>query len=101
LRLADGWDPFGFTADDLSALLERAQRWPEGRERHAPFDFVFAPEQLIVAATTAAVDAITTLIVRYGTLGATHLNLRFRHRSLAEYLDQIAAFMSRVTPQFA
>jgi hypothetical protein len=39
-------------------------------------------------------------VARYRDLGATVLNLRFRHRSVAHYLEQLEAVAREVAPRF-
>jgi len=99
LVYADGWDPFRLTLDDLAALVRRAREWPEWRERTLRFDLVLTPDAALdpVAQRAATIEAVG----RYEAIGATILNLRFLHRSLEEYLDQLAAFAATVSRQFA
>ena len=96
LRLADGWDPFGFSAADLEGLLRRAHDWREWRERERPFALVLSPESPISSLDAGAVETVA----RYQSMGATVVNLRFRSRSLGEFCDQLEAFAQRVAPQF-
>ena len=101
LRLADGWDPFGFTHAQLDALLERARQWPEWRQRTEPFDLVLTPDRLIELHEPAQIDAVIAQVAAYRRLGATTLNLQLRHHSLADYIEQLATFAERVAPRFA
>ena len=83
LVFGDGWDPFKLTLAELTALLDRARGWREWRE---PFELVLAPERLLDPTLPAERAALEELVGQYRVLGATVLNLRFRHRSLAHYL---------------
>ena len=100
LVLGDGWDPFRLTLDELGALLLRARAWREWGARTTPFDVVLTLDRLLDPADPTARAALTDLVGRYQAIGATILNLRFRHRSLAHYLEQLAAFARHVAPAF-
>jgi probable F420-dependent oxidoreductase len=101
LVFGDGWDPFRLTLDDLAALLPRARGWREWRERPAPLELVLTPDRLLDPAVPAERAELAGLVARYATLGATIVNLRFRHRSLAHYLEQLEAFAAEIAPRFA
>ncbi len=101
LVFGDGWDPFRFTLAELEALLGRARGWREWGARVASFDLVLAPDRLLDPTLPAERTALADLVVRYGALGATILNLRFRHRSLAHYLEQLDAFAREIAPHHA
>jgi probable F420-dependent oxidoreductase len=100
LRLAEGWDPFGFTHAQLATQLARACQWPEWRDRTEPFDIVLAPEHRLDVSTAAGVAEATDVIARYQHIGATVLNLQFHHGSVEHCVEQFEIFMSRVAPQF-
>jgi len=89
LLLGDGWDPFGVGIDALEALLARAREWPAWRERTRPFDVALAVDRLLDPTDAAERAALIDLAGRCRRAGATVLNLRLRHRSLAHYLDQL------------
>ena len=101
LELGDGWDPFRLTFEELGALLRRAHEWRVWRERTAPFDVVLAPDRLLDPTRAAEGRALIDLVASYRDLGATVMNLRFAHRSLPHYLEQLEAFARDVTPRFA
>ena len=98
LRLGDGWDPFRLTFDELAALLGRARGWREWQERPAPFDVVLTPDRLLDPTQAAETHALAELVGRYREVGATIMNLRFAHRSLLHYLEQLEAFARDVVP---
>jgi len=89
LDLADGWIPFGLGEAELSTLLDD----PELRERiagrTAGFDVVLAPEPPLdpLAEPSVARSTLRT----FQAIGATGLNLRFRHESRAHYVEQLEA----------
>jgi probable F420-dependent oxidoreductase len=91
LAFGDGWDPFGLGLDELEALVVRARGWREWRERTAPFDLVLPIDQLFDPIDAGERAAFFERAARYRALGTTVLNLRFRHRSLAHYLEQLDA----------
>jgi probable F420-dependent oxidoreductase len=101
LQFADGWDPFGFTQPRLEALLERARQWPEWRNRHRAIDLIFAPEPAVDVSTPDRVATAVDAIAAYQRIGATILTLRFSSRGLADLLDQLGTFVTKVAPQFS
>ena len=101
LLFADGWDPFGFTHAQLAALLARAKTWREWLARDRPLDLVLTPDELIDVGTPDRVQAAVDLVARYQQIGATVLNLQFRHRSVSEFLDQLHLFGEHVATRFA
>ncbi|MEW6271098.1 MAG: TIGR03619 family F420-dependent LLM class oxidoreductase [Thermodesulfobacteriota bacterium] len=104
LELADGWDPFYLTVDELGGLLTKARRWRAWREREErgeTLDLVFSPERVFDVTLAAEREAMAALLRRYRAIGATALNLRFASRSLAHLLEQLELFASRVAPDVA
>jgi probable F420-dependent oxidoreductase len=101
LVLGDGWDPFRLTADELGALLARARGWREWRERAAPFEVVLTPDRLLDPVEPAERRALGELVERYREMGATTMNLRFRHRTLEHCLAQLEVFTREVAPRHA
>jgi probable F420-dependent oxidoreductase len=100
LVLGDGWVPFGLGLAALTTLLARARGAREWRDRTAVFEVVLTPEQLLDPTLPAERDELATWIARSQAIGATTVNLRFRHRSLAHYLEQLAVFAAEVGPRF-
>jgi probable F420-dependent oxidoreductase len=100
LELADGWDPFGLDATQLEALLRRARDWPQWRDRAMPFDVVLSPARSLALDDAAQVDASRALVVEYHRIGATCLNLRFRHRSSSHYIEILERFALELMPEF-
>jgi len=98
LVFGDGWDPFKLTLTELEPLLARARDWREWQTRAAPFDVVLAPDRLLDPTLPAERAALVDLVERYRAIGATVLNLRFRHRSLAHYLEQLEVFAREIAP---
>ena len=101
LVFGDGWDPFRLTLAELTQLLPRARGWRQWRERTAPLELVLTPDGLLDPTVPAERARLADLLDRYRALGATVMNLRFRHRSLEHYLEQLAVFAAEVAPRFA
>ncbi len=82
LTLADGWMPFGLTADELAQMLA-------GTDRPDRFDAVLAPDRALDPSGQPA--ATTDTIGRLVEIGATIISVRLIAHSLAEYLEQLEA----------
>lgn len=93
LALGDGWNPFGLTLGELAAMLARARDTPAWR---ADFDVVLSPERPLALDTRADVDETRAIVAAYAAAGATALNLRFVHHSLAHYLECLERFATEV-----
>jgi probable F420-dependent oxidoreductase len=93
LELGHAWMPFGFTLDALSPILtapetkDRLAAYAE--EHHVPLKVILAPEPPIDPA--GAPEQTAEFLASYMTLGATGFSLRFDHRSMAHYCEQMAA----------
>ena len=98
LELADGWDPFGLSFETLAALLARAREWPQWGARREPFDIVLTPETPLQLDEPARV--VDTLAA-YARIGATAMNLRFVHHSLAHYLELLDQFAGEIRSMYA
>jgi probable F420-dependent oxidoreductase len=101
LALADGWDPFGLSLAELEGLLDRARESRAWSARSTPLEVVLTPERLFDPTAAADAARLGDLLARYRAAGATAMNLRFRHRSLAHYLEQLDAFARTIAPRFA
>ncbi len=93
LALGDGWDPFGLDRDALTTLLARARDWPQWRDDLA---IVLSPDGPLALDTPADVEQTRATVRAYQAIGATTLNLRFRHRSLEHYLEVLERFAAEV-----
>ena len=101
LELADGWDPFGLGHEQLRNLLERARAWPQWTARREPLEVVLTPERPLPLDDAAQVEQARAAMAAYASIGATAMNLRFRHHSLAHYLELLERFAAEVMPAFA
>ncbi len=89
VALAEGWTPFGLTADEMAAMIARAKETPEWDARTTPLQLVMPG--------SAAVDPIgqparaSELIGGLFAAGATMAALRVKARSGAHFIEQIEA----------
>jgi probable F420-dependent oxidoreductase len=98
LELGDGWIPFGLTHDELQAMLGDRRLATDLAAHAGRFDVVLAPEPALDPVGNPEGAAAT--VRAYAALGATALSLRFRHRSRAHYMEQLAA-MAQVSADVA
>lgn len=101
LMLADGWDPFGLDLDRLAALLGRARGWREWQERTSPFELVLPLDRRYDPIDAGECRALIERAGRFRDLGTTVLNVRLRHDSLAQYLEQLEILANEVMPVVA
>lgn len=101
LVFGDGWDPFGLGLDEIADVLARARGGREWRERTAPFELVLPLDQRFDPIRPDERRALRERAERYRDLGATVLNLRFRHESLAHYLSQLEVVTAEIAPTLA
>jgi len=94
LELGDGWDPFGLAHAQLAELLTRARDSPQWRARGEPFEVALSPEAPL------ALEQAHETVAAYARIGATAMNLRFQHRSLAHYLELLEQFANQVMPAY-
>jgi probable F420-dependent oxidoreductase len=95
LAFAEGWDPFGLGREQLAGMLDRARQLPQWRDG---FEVVLSPERPLALDTAAELDAARATIAAYADAGATAMNLRFVHHSLAHYLECLERFAAEVMP---
>jgi probable F420-dependent oxidoreductase len=96
VELGDGWAPFGLGEAQLAAMLTRARQSAAWVDRPAPLEVVLYPEPPLDP--VAEPEQAREVVGRYEGLGATILNLRLRHRSLAHCLEQLQAMVEAVPP---
>jgi alkanesulfonate monooxygenase SsuD/methylene tetrahydromethanopterin reductase-like flavin-dependent oxidoreductase (luciferase family) len=101
LALADGWDPFGLKLPEIDALLARARDTEAWGARRQPFDLVLPLDEQLDPSDPAERSRLLERLEQYRALGATIVHLRFRHASLAQYLDQLEAVAAEVAPRVA
>jgi probable F420-dependent oxidoreductase len=100
LELGDGWDPFGLELEQLESMIAAARARRAWRERTRPFALVLPIDRLLDPTDAAERHEFVDRAARYRDLGATILNVRTRHASLAHYLEQLDALAREVCPLF-
>jgi len=85
VALADGWAPFGLSADALGGLLARV-------ERPAGFEVVLTPERALDPGGRP--EPTTEALATLAGIGTTVVNARLVARSLSHYLEQAEALMA-------
>lgn len=99
LGLGDGWDPFGLELDALGDMLAWARELPEWTARTRPFEVVLPIDRRLDPVRADDRRALADRLGDYERAGATIVNLRFEHRSLGHYLEQLAAVAAdQITP---
>ncbi len=96
VELGDGWAPFGLTNAEIAAMLTRARATPAWERRERPLEVVLQPQRPLDPGAQPA-DATAAVAELVGA-GATGINARFVHHSLAHYLEQLEAFLTCVAP---
>ncbi|WP_370076234.1 TIGR03619 family F420-dependent LLM class oxidoreductase [Streptacidiphilus sp. MAP12-16] len=105
--LGEGWLSQGDSLASLPAQLELIRSAREQAGRGGPFAVNVIPPTLFVGepgwdtgsrTVTGKPERLAELLRAYVELGATHLQLRPRSRSLAEYLEQLEAVATEVLP---
>lgn len=91
MALGDGWAPFALSEDELASLLGRARDSPAWSGRDTPLEIALVPEPALDP--IGEPDLVREAVERQRALGATVLNLYFRHDSLAHCIEQMEAFV--------
>lgn len=88
VEVGDGWAPFGLTPAEMAGHLARARDTEAWERRNTPLEIALQPGPLDPAG-----DADTTRrrLDELTAMGATVLEARFVHHSLAHYLEQLQA----------
>jgi alkanesulfonate monooxygenase SsuD/methylene tetrahydromethanopterin reductase-like flavin-dependent oxidoreductase (luciferase family) len=100
IELADGWAPFGLSRAVLAAMIARARQsaaW-DARAQAAdapPFELVLQNEHPFDPG--AEPERVRDSAERLADAGATTLNVRVVHHSLAHYLEQLAAMRELIS----
>ena len=94
VELADGWAPFGLSTAEEAQMLERARAtdaWARRQEATdlPPFEVVLPSGRLL--APVEEPDAAGEALRELRALGATMVNVNFRHRSPQHYVEQLEA----------
>ncbi|MFM8236479.1 MAG: TIGR03619 family F420-dependent LLM class oxidoreductase [Actinomycetota bacterium] len=87
VELGDGWAPFGLRTAEIAAMRDRL---PPPTDR--PFAVVLQPERPLDPG--AEPNRTAEQLGRFAAAGATAVNARFVHRSVAHYVDQLEALVA-------
>ncbi|MEW2081594.1 LLM class F420-dependent oxidoreductase [Streptomyces sp. NPDC005283] len=103
----DGWLPQGDPRDRLPAQIATLKALREEAGVHEPIEIGAITEPLYVGETDWEVgrrtlsgkpDALAESLRAYAAMGVHQIQVRFRSRSRAELIDQMAAFAADVVP---
>ena len=94
VELADGWAPFGLSRAELADTIARARNSASWGARNEPFELVLQNEHPFDPATEP--DRVRDAVARLADAGASTINVRFVHHSLAHYVEQLAAMRELV-----
>jgi probable F420-dependent oxidoreductase len=93
LELGDAWMPFGFKREELAEILTspkvRGDLEAHAEARGTPLKLLLAPEPPIDP--LGEPERTADFLASYVAIGATGFSLRFDHRSLAHYCEQMEA----------
>ena len=103
----DGWLPQGTPRDQMPEQIATIREHLERLGRDEPVDLGAITEPVYVGdadwkvgrrTLTGSGESIAESLRTYGEMGCSHLQVRFRARSLEEQLDQMEAFGAEVGP---
>ncbi len=108
----DGWLPQGTPRAELPGQIAYLLEARRAARRDDPIDLgaTLAPEYLYVgepgwdvgdATVSGSPTRVADSLNEFAAMGVSHVQLRFRTRSLDELLDQMDAFHREVTPRLA
>ncbi len=94
VELADGWAPFGLRRDEMAGMLERARATEAWSLRQAandlpPFEVSLPSGKLLDPVGDP--DTATSVLTALRDIGATMVNVNFRHESPDHYVEQLEA----------
>ena len=96
VELADGWCPFGLTADEMASMLARAADTEAWRRRTSPLELVLQSPRAFDPIGDRSRAA--TMAAGLAEVGATILSVRLVSRSAEHFIDQMAAMADLVDP---
>ena len=103
LTFADGWNPFRLDHSQLAEIIGRAratEAWQHRHQSEIPFDLVLTPQQPFTVDSKSEQAQARATVCTYRKLGATAINVRFRHRSLDHFLRLLESFRETVVSHF-
>jgi probable F420-dependent oxidoreductase len=100
LELGHAWMPFGFKLDELTEILTSAKVRDDlarhGEAHGQPLRLILAPEPPIDP--LGAPEQTADFLSSYVAIGASGFSVRFDHRSLAHYCEQMEALVAVASP---
>jgi probable F420-dependent oxidoreductase len=94
VELGDGWVPFGIRPADLASMIAAARATPAWAARRDPLEVVLQNGR--PADPLGDPEGSRRIVGKLIDAGATGLQLRFVHHSLAHYLEQMEAMAELV-----
>jgi hypothetical protein len=92
VALAEGWAPFGLSIRDLSAMIGTARETAAWAARPLPLEVVLQNSR--PADPGADPEGTRQIVSRLVEAGATALQLRLIHHSVAHYTEQMEAMLT-------
>ncbi len=96
VELGDAWAPFGLSIADMAEMVAKARDTEAWETRTTPVDLALQANRALDPG--AEPDRVVEQIEKTRAAGATIVNLRFVHHSLAHMHEQMAAFMALPLP---
>jgi probable F420-dependent oxidoreductase len=97
VELGDGWAPFGLRSAKLGEMIARARDTDAWGARTEPIDVVLQNEHPLDPAGEP--ERVAEQVDRLAGAGATALNVRFVHHSVAHVCEQMEALVGIVRPR--
>lgn len=106
----DGWIPQGTPRDRMPEQIAQVRNHRRERHGDAPIDLGAMAEPVYIGqpswetgryTLTGSAGEHAEHIAAFGAMGVSHVQVKFRSRSAAELLDQMAAFAADVMPLLA
>ena len=107
-RRGDGWIPQGTPRAQMPAQIEHIRRHRADSGNDRPIDLGAMAEPVYMGqpswdigrySLAGTADEHAERLRAYGQMGVSHVQVKFRSRSSAELLDQMASFAGGVLPQ--
>ena len=92
VEVGDGWAPFGLSGRDLAAMISAARESDAWQARSYPLDVILQNNR--PADPGADPEGTRQIVRRQVEAGATALQLRLIHHSLAHYIEQLEAMLT-------
>lgn len=94
VELGDGWAPFGLRSAQIAEMMGRARATDAWSSRDAPIDVVLQNEHPLDP--LGEPERVAEQVGRLAAAGATALNVRFVHHSVAHVCEQLEALVAIV-----